>query len=47
MKYAAGAVLIVAGGIALAVWVEDPFVRRERTLQRMLTKHCPIADKCS
>ena len=47
MKRTAGAILIIAGGIALAVWLEDPFVRRERTLRRMLLKHCPIADKCS
>jgi hypothetical protein len=47
MKYAAGAILVAAGGIALAVWIEDPFVRRQATLQRMLTKHCPFADKRS
>jgi hypothetical protein len=47
MIYAAGAILIVAGGIALAVWVEDPFIKREATLQRMLTRHCPLSDKCS
>lgn len=37
MRYAIGAILITAGGIALAWWHEDPFVRRDATLQRLLS----------
>jgi len=36
MKLAAS--LLVALGVALAWWIEDPFVRRQSTLDRMVRR---------
>lgn len=37
MRWAA-ALVVTAGGLALALWFEDPFIQRDATLARMLSR---------
>jgi hypothetical protein len=46
MRIALAVTIVVAGGIALAYWYEDPFIRRESTFRRLLEQMGPIPD-CS